>query len=129
MTRLAVVPTIGLVTALVIAIGLPLETRWELSQASFESFVEGIDPGLNPNGDPRDASVEAPSRIGLYRITAVEQYGDAIIFYEAVGDLFNEAGFAHLPGGPTPELSPFGSWEGVTYSHLDGDWYTFIARF
>ena len=128
-TRLLVAPVIGLVTVLTIAIGLPLQLRWELSQPSFESVVASADPGANPTGDWRESAIDAPARLGLFRVTSVEQYGESIIFYEAVGDLFNEAGFAYLPDGPTDELSPFGPWERVEWFHLDGPWYTFFAVF
>ncbi|MBM7785503.1 hypothetical protein [Tenggerimyces flavus] len=64
--------------------------------------------------------------MGSYEVIRVETVPGGVLFYEANGNLFDDAGFAYLPGGPTPELEN-GGFESPNYRHLGGPWYAFTA--
>jgi hypothetical protein len=118
----AIAPLAGLAVVLVVVLGLPLRIRWELSKSSFEA-VAAAHPVA---ADTEWTRVEAPDRIGLYTIWAVDQVGGSIIFYERSGALFDYAGFAYLPDGPTDDLDT-GWFEAPEFHHLGGPWYSFVA--
>ena len=51
----------------------------------------------------------------------------AWIVYETSGSgMFDDAGFAYLPAGPTDGLGE-GSWESPRFVHLGGPWYSWTA--
>lgn len=96
-----------------------LKARWALSKGAFDRTIRGAPL----RGEPH---FEIPSHIGLYRITSAIRVGDAHLFYEETGALFDYAGFAYLPGGKDPGLSSV--MEGPTSLRpLGDDWYVFTA--
>jgi hypothetical protein len=99
-----------------------LSVRWALSRDAFEQTVEQA-LRLDRHAAATDGS---SGRIGLYRIIVVRRVGDAVIFYEAHGSLFDDAGFAYLPDGPTDDLAN-GNFENPQFEHLEGDWYLWTA--
>lgn len=99
----------------------PLHLRWELSKPAFAATV--TDVGLAGQGGVEPGR---RSRIGLFRVTNVVPVSGGILFYEANGSLFDDAGFAYLPAGPDPGLEN-GSFESQVFRHLGGPWYTFTA--
>lgn len=109
----AVAPIGALAVVALLAVDAPLQARWELSRPAFEAAVQ-------------DPAPDVGSRIGLYEIISVEPIPGGVLFYEAHGAFLDDAGFAYLPGGPTPELEN-GGFESPRYHHLGGPWYAFTA--
>ncbi|MGY0002335.1 hypothetical protein [Micromonospora sp. I033] len=48
------------------------------------------------------------------------------MFYEANGYLIDDAGFAYLPDGPSPDLET-PDFESPVFKHLGGAWYSWTA--
>jgi hypothetical protein len=68
-----------------------------------------------------------PERIGLYGVRDFETVpGGWIVYDESGSGLFDDAGFAYLPAGPTPDLGD-GLWESPQFRHLGGPWYSWTA--
>jgi hypothetical protein len=107
-----VAPVAGALVWGALAVDAPLRARWLASRPAFEAAVEsaGADDG----------------RIGLFSIRHVRRDGEAVIFTEANGAFFDDAGFAYLPDGPHPGLEN-GSFESPQYTHLGGPWYSWAA--
>jgi hypothetical protein len=96
---------------------LPLQARWTLSQGAFDDVVENRD-GLDSGQD---------RVIGLYRITNVQEIGDAVVFSEANRQLAGSgAGFAYLPDGPRPDIVQALTLSSALpqFEHLGGPWYS-----
>jgi len=110
---------VALVLAL-LAAGVPLQARWAMSRGAFEQAVATL-----PAGEDWYL-VPAPSTIGSYRIIAAYHVPGGVVFQEANGNLFDDAGFAYLPEGPTPALEN-GSFESPVFQHLGGAWYRWTA--
>jgi hypothetical protein len=122
----AVAPVGGALVCAILHFDVPLQARWSLSQSAFESVVARVSAGPAV-GDERD-EVNVAHRVGLYSISSGRRVGgDGLIFYEASGAaLFDYAGFAYLPNGPTADLAT-GSFESPEFHHLSGPWYTWTA--
>ncbi|MET7403077.1 hypothetical protein ABZS66_57315 [Dactylosporangium sp. NPDC005572] len=116
-------PAIGALTVVLLAAGAPVKLRWAASQGAFATVVAG-----HPIPPPGSAwkSFAVPSRLGLYSITSADWVPGGAIFYEANGAMFDDAGFAYLPGGPTRELNT-GLFENPRFRHLGGGWYSWTA--
>lgn len=98
---------------------LPLRTRWALAKDDFARQL----PAALADSTYRDIR---PHRLGTYNIVAIDRNLDAVIFTEATGDLFDDAGFAYLPNGPHRELAN-GSFENPQFVSLGGHWYSWTA--
>lgn len=122
-TWLLIAPLGGILVIALLWSETPLRVRWALSQNSFAKVVKEAPPGESRRDWRR---LEADGRVGLYRVTEAHRVGEAIIFYEANGALFDDAGFAYLPQGPFPELDT-GWFESPQFRHLSGPWYAWIA--
>jgi hypothetical protein len=121
-----VAPVVGALTLALVGIDAPLHARWALSRGAFEQVVEtGTPSSPHVTGDGWQG-VEAPDRIGLYRIPSVSRRGEAVIFWEAHGAFIDDAGFAYLPDGPDPALEA-GWFESPEFRHLGGPWYAWTA--
>lgn len=103
--------------------GVPFQARWAVSEGAFARVVEQVGAPATPM-EHRD--IDAPRRIGAYRILAVHRVGDAVIFHEPTGLLFDDTGFAYLPDGPFPELESV-AFERPRFRHIEGPWYTWTA--
>lgn len=101
-----------------VAASVPLKARWAFSNASFEAAVAAL--------PPVQGYISPPARVGSYAITSVERLSKGAIFTEANGDVFNSAGFAYLPDGPTADLEN-GSFEDPQWTPLGGPWYSWTA--
>ena len=101
--------------------GGALQARWALSRAAFEEKVQQAQQ-LDEEAEVDDLA----GRIGVYRIHVVHRVGDGVLFYEAHGSLFDDAGFAYLPKGPTADLEN-GGFENPQFEHLEDDWYVWTA--
>jgi hypothetical protein len=111
-------PVALLTAAGLIAGNVPERLRWAASRPAFDQFAGGLaaNPGL-----------ATPQRLGLYSVDEAQKVPGGWIVYEDGGTgLFDDAGFAYLPGGPTPNLGD-GSWEGPQFRHLGGPWYAWTA--
>ncbi|WP_157728160.1 hypothetical protein [Actinopolymorpha singaporensis] len=117
----AVAPIGALIVLVLVVMTVPLQMRWGLSKPAFDAVVEDAALATSEQVDIRKASW-----IGLYHISRVTRVPGGFVFYEANGSLFDHAGFAYLPDGPTPRLEN-GSFESPTFRHLGGPWYTFTA--
>lgn len=106
----------------------PLDVRFAASESDFQAVVEQIDPAAAQHvvadgwGDP----VAVPKRIGTYEISNASVVHGGVIFYEAHGNFFDDAGFAYLPQGPTDDLAN-GGFESPQWQHLRGPWYSWTA--
>ncbi len=118
-----VAPVLCLVAWGLIAIDAPLQARWLASRSSFEAVVNHAPPASSSTDW---IEFEAEDRIGLYRVRSASRVRDGVIFYEANGALFDDAGFAYLPTGPFPELDT-GSFESPQFRSLGGGWYAWTA--
>lgn len=96
--------------------GVPLSVRFAASRSAFDRAVVASHDS---------ASAE---RIGLFTITVIDRRGRNVFFYEKHGDLFDDAGFAYLPDGPSADLGN-GNFENPEFRHLSGDWYAWTASF
>lgn len=109
-----------LVTAGLVLTSVPLSVRWTVSKGSFDDVVTGLQN--QPEGP-----VDVPSRIGTYAITGARRVAHGgLIFDEATGNLFDNAGFAYLPEGLSTALED-GSFESPQWHHLGGSWYSWNA--
>ncbi|MEU4713265.1 hypothetical protein AB0F73_06325 [Micromonospora purpureochromogenes] len=120
---LLVAPLLAAVTLTLLLTRAPLHSRWELSRGAFETVVARLP---EPTAATRFDRVEAPARIGSYRIRTAYLVPGGVIFYESNGAFFNDAGFAYLPGGPSPSLQN-GSFESPMFWPLGGGWYGWTA--
>jgi hypothetical protein len=69
---------------------------------------------------------DVPSRIGGYEIHGAESVADrGVLSYEATGAFIGDAGFARLPGGPTPAV--VAGMDTPRFRHLGGPWSAFTA--
>ncbi|WP_117215952.1 hypothetical protein [Allorhizocola rhizosphaerae] len=93
-------PVLTPTVILMVVLQLPLHARWAVSRPAFDRFAAEMaaDPDATPSG-----------WIGAYEITHARRVSGGWIFYEANGNLFDDAGFACLPTGPTDDLGD-GSW-------------------
>jgi hypothetical protein len=97
--------------------------RWAASRDAFAAIVAGHP--IPPAGSEW-TPLTVPDRLGSYHIISASWVPGGAIFYEAHGNVFDDAGFAYLPGGPTAELDTV-SFEGPRFRHLGGGWYRWTA--
>jgi hypothetical protein len=102
---------------------LPLRARWELAKADFERAARQAPPVTDAD---EWVAFDVPGRIGSYRVIQSYRVGDAVIFYDSKGSLFDDAGFAYLPSGPFDELST-GWLDAPQFWSLGDGWYTWTA--
>ena len=119
-------PVAGALTLALAGLDAPLRARWALSRGAFEHVVETGPPSSPDAGRDGWQGIEAPDRIGLYRITSASRFGEAVLFWEAHGAFVDDAGFAYLPDGPDPALES-GWFESPQFRHLGGPWYAWTA--
>jgi hypothetical protein len=118
-----VAPAMGMAVIALLVAGMPLQARWALGRGAFETVVDDLPE--TPIGSERTV-LHVPARLGSYRIIAAYHVPGGVLFYEANGALFNDAGFAYLPDGPTASLEN-GSFESPVFRHLGGPWYSWTA--
>ena len=113
------VPLVVIATASLMLTDVPLQVRFDLSRGAMQHAVDTM---------PADADmVLEPGLIGTYVIRSMERVDGGVILAEAIGDsLINDAGFAYLPAGPTPELEN-GSFERPQWHDLGGGWWSWTA--
>ncbi len=111
-----VAPVGGLLVVAVLASGLAFDVRWALSRASFDEVVQAVT-------DPARTSTAVPERVGLFRVLGEpDVIGDAVFFHHPLGGgVFDDAGFAYLPAGPTLDVEA--SFESLRTQQVDGSWY------
>lgn len=114
-------PVGGIVIAVILWADAPLRVRWALSRSAFENAATHV-----ADGDSGLKQRVPVGRVGLYRVTYAYKVEAGIIFYEETGSFLDDAGFAFLPGGPTPELAN-GSFESPEFRSLGGGWYAWTA--
>lgn len=106
----------------------PLDARFTASESDFQAVVDRIDLAATQNvvadgwGDP----VVVPETVDTYKIDSAWVVHGGVIFYEANGNFFDDAGFAYLPQGPTNDLA-HGGFESPQWRHLGGAWYSWTA--
>ncbi|MER7281989.1 hypothetical protein ABT369_46915 [Dactylosporangium sp. NPDC000244] len=98
--------------------GAPFKMRWAASRSAFAAMVAGHP--IPPSGSEWE-DLAVPHRLGLYTITRAGWVPGGAIFFEAQGDVFYDAGFAYLPGGPTRDVET-AMFESANFHHLGG-WY------
>lgn len=110
----AVAPVGALLLLAIVVADLPLRARWATSRSAFDRAVDDTLP------------VGSERRIGSFTITTIRRVEGGVLFYEKAGSFMDDAGFAYLPGGPTPDLAS-GSLENPRWNDLGGGWYAFTA--
>lgn len=119
-----IAPVGGALVLMLVVLDLPFQARWSLSRDSFASEIDSLPAAVLSD---EDADLPGfPRRLGLYSITQAYRVHGGVIFYEATGNFFDDAGFAYLPKGPTPDLET-GSFESPEFHHLGGSWYSWNA--
>jgi hypothetical protein len=119
-------PVWVLILGLLIAAGVPLTVRWEISRPWFEAQVADLPPVTFSDSEDWQGR-DVPPVVGLYRIESLDQAPAGVIFYEATGSSwFDNAGFAYLPAGPQQSLAT-GWFEDPQFRHLGGRWYAWTA--
>jgi hypothetical protein len=119
----AVAPVGAMLVYGAIVVNIPLRVRWSMSRTAFERATHRA-PGVVAKTEW--VGFDVPERIGSYRILSAARVGDGIIFHEATGDLFDDAGFAYLPSGAFPEMEN-GTFESPQFEPLGDNWYAWTA--
>lgn len=119
-TWFAVAPLGALVLGLMLSANLPLRFRWEISKGAFDDAARDV------QSDPDAWSGWNPRRVGTYKINVVRVVPEGILFYDNVGALFDDAGFAYLPNGPSDDMAN-GSFENPQWFALGDHWYAWTA--
>lgn len=114
-----VVPVVVLATAALIRTDIPLQVRFDLARSAMQDAVATMPAD--------DDSVTGNRLVGTYVIRFLDRVDGGVILTEAVGDsIVDDAGFAYLPAGPTPELEN-GSFESPQWHDLGGGWWSWTA--
>lgn len=116
----AAAPLGALLLALLLAANLPLRARWQASKSSFQDAVVDI------RADRASRARWQQRNVGTYAITNVRMVQGAVIFYEKTGSFLDDAGFAHLPDGPSAAIED-GTFENPRWHALGDDWYAWTA--
>lgn len=115
-------PVLALTLALLIGTSAALRFRWEFSKSEFEEIAREVPPPPSSGSDLMDV----PAKIGSYSIVYAVRIPQGVLFYDHNGSFFDDAGFAYLPSGPSPDMENE-TFEGPRYKSLGGDWYAWIA--
>jgi len=114
-----VAPLVVIATAALMVTDIPLQVRFDLSRGAMQEAVDTM-----PSGDDM---VLGPGLVGTYVIRSMERVEGGVLLGETIGDSpINDAGFAYLPDGPTPELEN-GSFESPQWHDLGGGWWSWTA--
>lgn len=114
-----VVPWVVVATAALSFTDAALQVRFDLTRGAFEDAVATMPAGEDYVYDRR--------LVGTYMIRSMERVNGGVIMAEEIGDsLINDAGFAYLPAGPTPDLEN-GSFESPQWHDLGGGWWSWTA--
>jgi hypothetical protein len=116
-----VAPLLVSLTFVALVAQLPLKARWAADRSAFDSSVR---PGL-PGGLEGVRRIGSMPAIG-YEITSVWRVPEGVLFKEANGSFFDDAGFAYLPNGPSVDMDQ-PDFESPTFTHLGGPWYSWTA--
>jgi hypothetical protein len=110
-----VIPMLVVASVVLGVTGVALNLRWRGSESAFQAEVSSL---------RRGAQVPTSVKIGSYTIDRVDVVGQDYLFEDAQGGDLTDCGggFAFLPVGPLTDTEP-----GVTFSHLDGNWYTWTC--
>lgn len=117
-----IAPLGALIVAVVLWADAPLRTRWALSRNSFADAAVDVAASQPPSAISRPFN----RRLGLYQVRGVRRVNTGVIFYEKAGAILDDAGFAYLPNGPTPDLEN-GLFERPQFKALGGGWYAWTA--
>lgn len=117
-----IAPLGGAVVGVLLWAGAPLRGRWLASRGAFEKLAAQVVQDKTPTDVP-DA---VDRRVGLYRVTSAWRVKEGVIFYDSVGSLIDDAGFAYLPDGPSADLES-GSFENPQFRSLGRGWYAWTA--
>jgi hypothetical protein len=116
----AVAPVGALLLAAVLHANAPLRARWQVSKSDFEATLRAV------RAEPDAWSRWHERRIGTHKITYVQVVDRGVIFHDSVGALFDDAGFAYLPEGHSPDMAN-GSFEDPQWFALGDHWYAWTA--
>ena len=116
-----VAPVAGLVALALLWTNTPLKVRWAMSRDDFARVV-AASPAVS--GDETQ-DIDVPKVIGAYRVLGAYRKGEAVIFMDPVGSMFDDAGFAYLPSGPTAAVKA--GFESPHFEHIEGPWYMWTS--
>jgi hypothetical protein len=113
-----IVPAVVVVVLVLGCAGVPRQVRWALGRPAFDRFAAAY---------AADPDLRAPDWLGSYRIVAGPYpVPGGFRLLSGTSGLFDDAGFAYLPGGPPADLGN-GAWENPVFRHLTGPWYSWTA--
>lgn len=115
-----VAPLGGLLVLGLLMANVPLKARWQVGKHDFEQALQGAERA------PAKWEGRIDRRVGTYRITHVGVVEHGVLFYEHTGALSDDAGFAYLPNGPSPDMSN-GNFENPQWVALGDHWYSWVA--
>ncbi len=114
-----VVPLVVAGTAALGLTDIPLQVRFDLARGAMQDAVDTM---------PADDDAVIGNRlVGTYMIRFLDRVDGGVILTEAIGNsVVDDAGFAYLPAGPTPEPEN-GSFESPQWHDLGGGWWSWTA--
>jgi hypothetical protein len=111
--RFLVAPVMVLGTAVLLQANVPGLLRFRLTEGAFDQAVH-------------EDGAFVGRWLGSYRIDEARAVGNGTFFFDHDGSVFQLAGFAYLPTGPSAGVR-VGDLEWAQFHHLYGHWYTFAA--
>jgi len=118
LTWYGIAAVLTMIVLVLVVLQVPRQARWAASREAFDLLAVEL-------ADKPDLTVSG--RIGWYEVNQVRHVRGGWIVYNSTGSgMFDDAGFAYLPGGPTADLGD-GSWENPRFVHLGGPWYSWTA--
>jgi hypothetical protein len=116
---LFVAPAMAASVIALVLVDIPIKVRFELSRADFDTAVAAL---------PRDTRTgSGAGSVGSYDITHWSKVRGGVILHDSNSSgVTNDAGFAYLPEGPTPDLEN-GNFESPQFTALGGGWYAWTA--
>ena len=113
-----IAPVVMVVVLVLGCVGVPRQLRWAFSRSAFDQFAEAY---------AADPDLRAPDWLGSYRIIGGPYpVPGGFRLLSGTSGLFDDAGFAYLPNGPSADLGN-GAWENPEFRHLSGPWYSWTA--
>lgn len=123
----AIAPATGVLVVALAMTGLPLQTRWGLSEGAFDARADQLVARVEQGEARPGSNLIRDDRVALYTVQFAHVDGDGNVFFSIAGSGFiDSGGFARLPDGPPKAKDELDREE---FEHLGGDWYLWLAPF
>ena len=118
LTWYGVAAVLTVIVLLMLALQVPRQARWAASRQAFDRLAAEL---------AKDPDTSVSGWVGWHEVEQLRYVEGGWIVYHSTGSgMFDDAGFAYLPAGPTDGLGD-GSWENPRFVHLGGPWYSWTA--